>query len=167
MVGQDRLVELLDRYGDETVTQAIGELRERAAEQMRAHISALPDGTYYSKACVDSDGVVDALRDLRRTAGDGPRIFRIEEGAFWALDDQRLEGAGAHRYVGENVAHVPKHLSKEQDIPLKAGDRVRVETPGGGGYGDPRERDPGLVQRDVAMGYYTSEEAERLFGVNV
>ena len=34
-------------------------------------------------------------------------------------------------------AHVPPHLSKEQDIRLAAGDRVRVGTPGGGGYGDP------------------------------
>jgi N-methylhydantoinase B len=36
MVGQDRLFELLDRYGDETVVEAIAELRRRAAEQMRA-----------------------------------------------------------------------------------------------------------------------------------
>ena len=69
------------------------------------------------------------------------------------------------RLSGRGGAHVPPHLSKEQDIPLKAGDRVRVGTPGGGGYGDPRERDPELVRRDVAMGYYTAEEAERLFGV--
>jgi N-methylhydantoinase B len=61
--------------------------------------------------------------------------------------------------------HVPKHLSKEQDIPLRAGDRVHVETPGGGGYGDPRLRDPALVRRDVEMGYYDAETAERLFGV--
>lgn len=55
--------------------------------------------------------------------------------------------------VRDRVAHVPKHLSKEQDIPLKAGDRVRVETLGDG-YGDPRQRDPALVRRDVEMGYY-------------
>ena len=60
---------------------------------------------------------------------------------------------------------MPPHLSKEQDIPLKAGDRVRVGTPGGGGYGDPRERDADQVQRDVALGYYTSEEASEKFGV--
>ena len=35
MVGQDRLVAVLDRYGDDTVTAAIVELRRRAAEQMR------------------------------------------------------------------------------------------------------------------------------------
>ena len=64
----------------------------------------------------------------------------------------------------DGVAHVPPHLSKEQDIPLKAGDRVRVATPGGGGYGDPAERDRRLVERDVALGYYTPEQADALFG---
>lgn len=64
----------------------------------------------------------------------------------------------------DGAPHVPKHLSKEQDIPLKAGDRVRVETPGGGGYGDPGKRDAAAVRRDVALGYYTEEEARRLFG---
>jgi N-methylhydantoinase B len=59
MVGQDRLYELLDRYGDKTVTDSIAELRRRAAEQMRARISEMPDGVYRSKAFVDSDGVVD------------------------------------------------------------------------------------------------------------
>jgi N-methylhydantoinase B len=37
-------------------------------------------------------------------------------------------------------------------------------TPGGGGYGDPRQRDRALVARDVARGTYTAEQAERLFG---
>jgi N-methylhydantoinase B len=64
----------------------------------------------------------------------------------------------------DGQAHTPPHLSKEQDIPLKAGDRVTVGTPGGGGYGDPRERDRELVRRDVALGYYTAAEAEKKFG---
>jgi len=62
-------------------------------------------------------------------------------------------------------AHTPEHLSKEQDIPLAPGDRVRVRTPGGGGYGDPMTRDPDLVARDVSLGRYTRDEAENLFGV--
>ncbi|UUP17377.1 hydantoinase B/oxoprolinase family protein [Nitratireductor thuwali] len=61
--------------------------------------------------------------------------------------------------------HVPPHLSKEQDIAMKAGDRVAVGTPGGGGYGNPFERPPERVLHDVAMGYYTRRQAERLFGV--
>ena len=64
-------------------------------------------------------------------------------------------------------AHVPLHLSKEQDIPLAAGDRVRVGTPGGGGYGDPLARNPALVLHDVAMGYYTADQAAEKFGVVV
>jgi len=59
----------------------------------------------------------------------------------------------------------PPHLSKDQDIQLAPGDRIRVSTPGGGGYGDPRKRDPAKVARDVARGYYSREQAETLFGV--
>jgi N-methylhydantoinase B len=64
-------------------------------------------------------------------------------------------------------AHVPPHLSKEQDIPLKAGDRVRVGTPGGGGYGNPFARDTKAVLEDFRMGYYTAEQTAVLFGVAI
>lgn len=363
-VGQDRLFEILDRYGDDTVVEAIGELRRRAALQMRARIAAIADGAYHGVAYVDSDGVVDAPLEIRLTVekkGDTltfdfsgssppcigpmnsvlatthssvylamrhifpdvpisagafePLVIRRPEGTFLdahyprpvsgcaaevsqriaeavfsamvkALPDQvtaapagssgnfglggfdpergrpfvlyQLSGGGyggnadhdglsngcstigisksppveimeqtypilynhyrlregsggAGRQRGglgldyeiellrgearasfvmdhgrygpqgalggadgavntvtvfrDGGAHVPKHLSKEQDIPMKAGDRVRVGTPGGGGYGDPRQRAPDKVLRDVELGYYTAEEAERLFGV--
>ena len=363
MVGQDRLYELLDRYGDKTVTEAIAELRRRAAEQMRAKIAAMPDGTWRSKAFVDSDGVDDrpltialsiekqgdtltfdftgssppctgpmnsvlattlssvylAIRhifpDVPLSAGAfEPLVVNRPEGTFLdaryprpvsgcaaevsqriaeavfaamvqALPDKVTAapagssgnfalgghdpargrdfvmyqisgggyggsasedglsngcstigisksppvevmeqaypvlyrhyalhegsgGAGRHRggfglayeiellrgsarasfvmdhgrtgplgalggedgglnrvkVIRGGEEHVPPHLSKEQDIPLTAGDRVQVRTPGGGGYGDPRERDRNLVARDVAMGYYTADEAKARFG---
>ena len=44
-------------------------------------------------------------------------------------------------------------------------DPLRISTPGGGGFGDPLERAPALVLRDVARGYYTPEQAAELFGV--
>lgn len=59
---------------------------------------------------------------------------------------------------------VPPHLSKAQDILLEPGDRVRVRTPGGGGYGPAAERDRAAVAEDVRLGRYTAEEAARLFG---
>jgi N-methylhydantoinase B len=363
LVGQDRLGEILDRYGDQTVSAAIRELRQRAAEQMRANIMAIPDGVYRSKAFVDSDGVVDepltialavekegdtltfdftgsskpcagpmnsvlattlssvylAMRhifpDVPISAGAfEPLIVKSPEGTFLdaryprpvsgcaAEVSQRIAeavfaamvlalpgkvtaapagssgnfalgghdpargrdfvmyqisgggyggnawhdglsngcstigisksppveimeqafpvlyrhyalregsgGAGRHRggmglayevellrgearasfvmdhgrfgpqgvlggkdgavntvtVIRDGKEHVPPHLSKEQDIPLKAGDRVRVGTPGGGGYGNPFERPTEAVRHDVAMGYYTAEEANRLFG---
>ena len=366
MVGQDRLYELLDRYGDKTVTESIAELRRRAAEQMRARISEMPDGVYRSKAFVDSDGVVNepltialaieksgdtltfdfdgssppcagpmnsvlattlssvylAVRhifpDVPLSAGAfEPLVVKRPEGTFLdaryprpvsgcaaevsqriaeavfaamvqALPDKVTAapagssgnfalgghdpvrgrdyvmyqisgggyggslagdglsngcstigisksppvevmeqafpvlyrhyalhegsgGAGKHRggfglsyeiellrgearasFVmdhgrtgplgalgGENgglnrvtvirdgKAHVPPHLSKEQDIPLKAGDRVQVNTPGGGGYGDPHQRDQAAVKHDIAMGYYSAEDAGARFGQGV
>ena len=59
LVGEERLHQLLDRYGVRTVTEAIAELRRRAAEQMRARIAAIPDGVYRAESYVDSDGVVN------------------------------------------------------------------------------------------------------------
>jgi N-methylhydantoinase B len=58
---------------------------------------------------------------------------------------------------------VPEHLSKAQDIVLQAGDRVRVRTPGGGGYGAPEGRDPALVAEDVRLERYDAEDARRLW----
>ena len=364
MVGEARLSALMDRYGDATVAAAIGALRARAAEQMGAHLAAMPDGTYEAVAWIDSDGVVNeplAIRLAVRVegaravfdfAGSSPpcrgpmnsvkattlssvylamrHIFpdvpisagafaplevtgiegtfldaryprpvsgcaaevsqRIAEAVFAALvqaipekvtaapagtsgnfalgghDPERgrdyvmyqlsgggyggnahhdgltngcstigiskappveiMEqqfpvlyrryalregsgGAGLHRggfgldyevelrrgtaqasFVMDHgrtgpqgvlggadgapnevtvwrggVPTTPEHLSKAQDIPLAPGDRVRVRTPGGGGYGDPFARDPGAVARDVALGRYTPDEADALFGV--
>lgn len=59
--------------------------------------------------------------------------------------------------------YVPPHLSKAQDITLSPGDRVRVRTPGGGGYGDPARRDPALIAEDVRLGRYTAEQAKKLW----
>lgn len=58
---------------------------------------------------------------------------------------------------------IPEHLSKAQDIPLSPGDRVRVRTPGGGGYGNPSDRDPALVAEDVRLGRYSEAEARRFW----
>jgi N-methylhydantoinase B len=76
------------------------------------------------------------------------------------------DGAVNHvEVVRGGEVHIPEHLSKEQDIPLKPGDRVRVRTPGGGGWGDPFRRDPEAVREDVALGRYTATEARTLFAV--
>jgi N-methylhydantoinase B len=364
LVGEKRLTRMLDRYGDETVNEAIGELRRRSAEQMRASIKLIPDGTYTSTAYVDSDGVVDEPLEIRLsiTAKSGELTFdftgsskpcigpmnsvlattlssvylamrhifpdvpisagafeplnvirpvgtfldaqyprpvsgcaaevsqRIAEAVFAALvealpdrvtaspagssgnfalggfDPERnqgyvmyqISGGGYggncdhdglangcstigiskappveimeqqfpvlyHRYAlregsggaghhrggfgldyeielrrGQATASfvmdhgrfgppgalggkdgapnsvqvfkdgdtiVPLHLSKAQDIPLNPGDRVRVMTPGGGGYGNPMTREAVSVAEDVRLGRYTTEEAARLFGV--
>lgn len=49
------------------------------------------------------------------------------------------------------------------DAAMQPGDRVRVETAGGGGYGDPRERPREQVRHDLKRGYISAEAAWRLY----
>jgi N-methylhydantoinase B len=53
----------------------------------------------------------------------------------------------------------------DEGIALKAGDLLRVETCGGGGWGDPFTREPERVQRDVFEGYVSVSGAEADYGV--
>lgn len=48
---------------------------------------------------------------------------------------------------------------------LQPGQRVILELPGGGGFGDPAQRDPQRVRDDVRAGYVSSEAAARDYGV--
>ena len=48
---------------------------------------------------------------------------------------------------------------------MLAGQIVRVVTTGGGGWGDPLEREPELVQRDVIEGKVSPEAARDDYGV--
>ena len=47
----------------------------------------------------------------------------------------------------------PPMVSKITDVSIRAGQRVRLETPGGGGWGEPAGRDPDAVRRDIILGY--------------
>ena len=49
---------------------------------------------------------------------------------------------------------------------MKAGERFLLQSAGGGGYGDPRQRDRAAIARDIAEGYVTSEAAVRDYGAN-
>jgi N-methylhydantoinase B len=51
------------------------------------------------------------------------------------------------------------------DVPLSAGALLRLRTTGGGGWGDPFDREPELVLQDVARGLVSEEAAEREYGV--
>src|SRR4029079_10505768 len=48
--------------------------------------------------------------------------------------------------------------------PVLAGQIVRVVTTGGGGWGDPLQREPELVQRDVIDGKVSMEAARADYG---
>jgi N-methylhydantoinase B len=50
---------------------------------------------------------------------------------------------------------------------VEAGDVVRTYTPGGGGFGNPRRRDPGAVRDDVENGIISPEKASETYGVDL
>lgn len=49
----------------------------------------------------------------------------------------------------------PPMASKMVGLKIKKGERLRLETPGGGGYGDPQDRPTESVERDLRLGYAT------------
>ena len=51
-------------------------------------------------------------------------------------------------------------------VMLKAGDRVRTLTGGGGGYGDPKRRNRDRVRTDVARGYISPKAAREVYGLD-
>ncbi|AWN51261.1 hydantoinase B/oxoprolinase family protein [Methylobacterium sp. 17Sr1-1] len=55
----------------------------------------------------------------------------------------------------------PPMVSKVTDVRIRAGERVRLETPGGGGFGHPAERNRDALNRDLRLGYVTPEAAAR------
>jgi len=59
---------------------------------------------------------------------------------------------------------MPPMASKWVGIKLAKNDRVRLETPGGGGYGPAHERPEAAIARDVENGYVTREAALRAYG---
>ncbi|HUV32602.1 MAG TPA: hydantoinase B/oxoprolinase family protein [Devosiaceae bacterium] len=58
----------------------------------------------------------------------------------------------------------PPLASKIVDVPLERGQRVRLETPGGGGYGAPTDRSRAAIQRDIKLGFVTPAAAQRDYG---
>jgi N-methylhydantoinase B len=61
---------------------------------------------------------------------------------------------------GENEVHLPSKVTRR----IRRDDVVRVVVAGGAGYGDPAQRDPGAVARDVAEELLSPARAERLYG---
>lgn len=59
---------------------------------------------------------------------------------------------------------VPPMASKWVGVKLAKGERVRLETPGGGGYGLAKERPDAAIARDIENGYVTPEAARRAYG---
>ena len=70
-------------------------------------------------------------------------------------------------YEQDDGTHSPPMASKMTGISIRRGQRVRIESPGGGGYGPPIERSPEAVAHDVRLGYVSAGRARTAYGVAV
>ena len=104
-----------------------------------------------------------------RTLAPGARLSVLSDKNMTAPYGVRTAGRGASnrftvRRDGREVQ--PSALpGKITGYPLGAGDVLVIRTAGGGGYGDPLDRTPESVARDVAFGYVSAEAARRDYGI--
>ena len=75
--------------------------------------------------------------------------------------------AATNRFVYEQAdgEHTPPMVSKMVGIHIERGQKLRLETPGGGGYGNPLERPAEAVLADVRLGYVSPQVARDSYGV--
>ena len=74
------------------------------------------------------------------------------------------DGKGAAFFLNPS-GETKKRLSSKCVFDVLPDDIVSFQTPGGGGYGDPFERDLSLVSRDVQQGKLSKEKAIKDYGV--
>jgi len=114
----------------------------------------------------------------RRRGGRGlVREYRIlcEEALLtvaWGRHQFPPWGAAGGRAGSPNYVQVVREgrphaqpFGKVSRMPLRRGDLVRLVTGSGGGYGDPREREPALVVADLRDEIITRGEAAEVYGV--
>lgn len=108
-------------------------------------------GTQY-RFHVLSDCVVSAL---------GDRVDHVPFG----IAGGRAAAPSIVRLCNGGEESVPAMRSKFEKQKMAPGDWIFVASPGGGGFGDPIERDLDAVERDVNLGYVSRETAETVYGV--
>jgi N-methylhydantoinase B/oxoprolinase/acetone carboxylase alpha subunit len=110
---------------------------------------------------VEGDPItVSALAERMKRAPWG--VFGGGEGSRTNLDIKRV---GDHEYRSFQEVYGTASPSKFTNIRLRPGDLVRITSPSGGGYGDPLDRDPERVARDVQAGVVYEATATQVYGV--
>ena len=104
------------------------------------------------------------------------RIFRIEADLVQGRISSDRALTGPWGLAGGQSAHGPQHrvtladgeevsLPSKATIELNKGDRLILETAGGGGWGDVQQRDPEAVLADVGEGLISTKRAQEIYGV--
>ena len=87
----------------------------------------------------------------------------------WGFAGGRAGASGMTHFMAAGTAHWQTMVeafgkastSKWSNVVIRTGDRVQLETPGGGGWGDPAQRTPARLAEDLADGFVSADAAAR------
>ena len=119
-----------------------------------------PDSQGYGESCGALGAVreYEILRDGVQFASFSDRHKNPPKGLFGGHDAEPTRFI----LIRDGTEHV---LPSKGASFLKTGDRLKVHIGGGGGYGDPRHRNPERVRMDVRESRITAETAQDVFGI--
>ncbi len=148
-----------------TATMPPAEILEAANPVIFTQWALRPD----SAGAGEHRGGFGAIYEIE-TLADGTEAFLLgERGRFAPFGVAGGGEAALNRFTwtSDDGERTPPMASKVSGVQLRAGQRVRLESPGGGGWGDPLRRDPAKVARDLRQGLITPEAARRDYRVVV
>jgi len=109
-------------------------------------------------------GMTRCFRILGKQAKVTLSTDRMQIGP-WGVDGG-LPAKGATCTISQSTGETIS-LGSKVTMFVGQGDRIRVVTPGGGGWGNPAERDPEAIRWDVIEGLISLERARTVYGVAV
>ncbi|MGZ5874058.1 MAG: hydantoinase B/oxoprolinase family protein [Bradyrhizobium sp.] len=113
-------------------------------------------------------GGLGAIYEIETLAEGATDVSLLgERGKFPPFGVNGGKSAALNRFIYQSAGgeRTPPLVSKVADIRIERGQHVRLETPGGGGFGNPLTRDPVRVARDVNLGHVTPAVARKDYGV--
>ena len=113
-------------------------------------------------------GGLGAIYEIEALAPTGADVFLLgERGKFapFGINGGTPAALNEFHWQTDEGEKTPPMASKIADVKIKRGQRVRLQSPGGGGWGSPLTRDPARVARDVRLGYVSPEAARLNYGV--
>lgn len=124
-------------------------------------------------------GVVDSCGDGKFRGGVGiDRSFKVLGALTLTMHGDRAEvtpfGLAGGTNGGANILRLRRAANPEIEedlgmhavgIRLEPGDHMIYRSNGGGGFGNPLDRDPERVSADVELGWISSEKASAVYGV--
>ncbi len=101
--------------------------------------------------------------ELRALHSEDFMVFLSVERVLNAARGRQGGGSGApgRIRIGEGGSDLPG----KGEVRVKAGETLSFETPGGGGFGDPKERSRDAVRRDLDAGLISRDAARDIYGV--